>query len=183
MALPLLPLIGAAGGTIQGVSSLIGGGKARRAAKKSRKAELAQLRASLGRFDEQSPRHLLALQEGQQGMEGGLAQEREGNARKEIAFQRQRMMDAIKQAKRGHKAASRQERLEVFGDAAGTIGNMAAGLGELYRTPAMNSTDQLGATLGAGVAPMFGPWAMPGMINQGINLSRKRQMGMLRNGY
>jgi hypothetical protein len=181
---PLL-IAGGIAQAVPAISNLIGGGKARRAAKKNRKEELRLLRENLAAFDEESPRRQVALGESQQGLEGGLAKRREDIQKIALARQRDRIMSAIKQAKRAKSAAGRTERLSVLGDIAGIGTNVASGLSELFAKPEMPIGEQLGAEYGAGIGGMGGPFGMLQGALGGQQFARRRAalQGLLGGGY
>lgn len=180
---PLL-LLAAGGNAVGGISNLIGKGKARRANKKARKEQLALLRNSLASFNEQAPRQMVRLGEAQQGLEGGVADERVRDLRTEQDRARQRLEVAIKQTKRAKKAENRAGRMEVLGDIAGITSSAAGGLSSLFAAPEMPMGEQIGSQLGYGMNAPFGPLAMIQGLTKGKQFGRNQALqGLLNRGY
>ena len=179
---PLL-LLAAGGNAFQGVSNLIGGGKRRSANKKARKEQLALLRNNLASFNEQAPRQMVQLGQAQQGLEGGVANERVGNLRTEQDRARMRLETAIAQAKRAKKAGNRADRMEVMGDVAGITANAAGGLDSLFAKPQLPPLEQYGIGIGA-ASGGFNPMDILGGAIQGRNTMRSAALqGLVRRGY
>lgn len=179
---PLL-LLAAGGNAISGVSNLVGRGRARRANKKARKEQLAMLRNSLASFNEQAPRQMVQLGEAQQGLEGGVADERVRDLRTAQDRARMRLETAIKQTKRTKKAENAAGRMEVLGDIAGITSAAAGGLSQLFAKPELPIGEQVGAQMGAGLGGLFGPFAMMGGAQAGQNFARQRALqGLLQKG-
>lgn len=180
-----LSLLMAAGTATQGISSLVGKGKQRRSNKKARKEQLQLLRNSLASFNEQAPRQMVQLGEAQQGLEGGVADERVRDLRTEQDRARFRLETAIKQAKRNKKAGNRADRMEVLGDVAGITAGAAGGLSELFKTPEMPIGEQYGLGMGAAsMMPGLNPLDIIGGAMRGRNQMRQQRLqGLIRPGY
>lgn len=180
---PLL-LLAAGGNAVGGISNLIGRGKARRANARARKEQLALLRNNLASFNEQAPRQMVRLGEAQQGLEGGVADERVRDLRTEQDRARQRLEAAIAQTKRTKKAENRAGRMEVLGDIAGIGANAAGGLSQLLAPPEIPMGERVGASMGAGLAMPFGLPAMLGGFMSGRGYARNRALqGLVNRGY
>ncbi len=179
-----LTMLMAGGSAVSGVTNLVGKGKARRANKKARKEQLKLLRSSLASFNEEAPRQQVQLGEAQQGLEGGVADERVRDLNTAQSRARERLEIAIKQAKRSKKAENSAGRLEVLGDIAGITSSSASGLGQLFHQPELPPLEGYGAKMGA--ASMMGgmnPMDILGGAMQGRNTMRNRQLGLLQRGY
>jgi len=174
-------------GALKGGFSLKGKGKSRRNALRAAKQQLKDLRTTHQSFEEQAPRQMLALDEAQQGMEGGLANERHRNQEVELSRQRERLLAAIRQAKRIKKGQAHSNRLEALGDIAGIAGNAASGLSSLLAPAPIPAGEQVGAAAGSAVGmanPFPSPFGAMQGAQQGMQMMRRRRLqGLLQNGY
>lgn len=170
----------AGGQAAKGLLNLKAGGQSRRDALRSIKSQLRDLRNQHRAFEEDVPRQLVNLGENQQGMEGGLADRRVRNLKVEQGRYRDRLLSAIRQAKRAKKRQKHSNRLGALNDILGIGTSAAAGLSELGNAPEVPQSEQVASAYGGGMSAGFNPLiTLQGML-QGQQFARRRQLGLLR---